>query len=315
MVSYRSAAASSRTIEQAPLGSLLQPGRARGSPQICPTQTWRCPISTVALAYDARHGPSDDDVILQAALADAGAQVLGAPWQDAQRWEEIATDVDLVVPRRLFLDPPTRERLLAWGQRIEEVSRLAVDLDVLRWNSHRSFLMELEERGAPLVPTAWMAQGDQIDLDALLRARGWRSVQVLSAVNPGQAPVPATGGASQRDLDEALAVGDALLRPTPSPGTITLGVVVIAGKPSHVVAGEAPEQQRVDDDEAAALGAWMVEATGIELPLVRVILSRDTFGTLQLVDVEALAPELSLSMVPEAASAAAQALLARVATI
>lgn len=59
----------------------------------------------------------------------------------------------------------------------------------------------------------------------------------------------------------------------------------------------------------------MVEATGIELPLVRVILSRDTFGTLQLVDVEALAPELSLSMVPEAASAAAQALLARVATI
>ena len=276
--------------------------------------TWRLLIPNVVLAYGSQQGPVDDESMLHAALADAGAQVLTAPWQDTDRWEALAVDMDLVVPRRLSLDAPRRERLLAWGERVDELSRLAVDVDVLRWNTHRSFLMELEERGAPLVPTAWMAQGDRIDLDALRKARGWDAVQVLRAVHPGPAAVPATGTATQQDLDDALAAGDTLLRPVPPPGTTTLAVVVIAAEPSHVIGGRAHQQQRVNDDEAAALGAWVIEATGVDLPLARVTFSRDSFGALQLLDVEAVAPALSLPLAPEAAPAAAHALLARVTT-
>ncbi len=275
-------------------------------------------MPTVALAYDPRAGGPETDAALVEALEGAGAAVRTAGWDVDGTWDELAVWADVVVNRTLHLDPGSREELLVWAQTVAEASHLAAPLDVLRWSTHRSFLLELEERGAPVVPTAWMSQGDRIDLGALLRSRGWGRVEVLPAVGPAELAIaaPGVGGcavaATQGSLDHLLASGDALVRPLPGPTATHLSVVVVDGRTSHVVQHLPEGGQRVEDGEAAALAAWLVEATGVEVPLARAALRRDDLGALELVDLQMAAVDLSLGLVPEAAPVAARALLASV---
>src|SRR6056297_21013 len=92
---------------------------------------------------------------LQRALAARGlvGQVVG--WDDPSvEWSRFA----LALVRSTGPAWWDRERLLAAARHIGTVTALWNPAEVLRWNSHRSYLLELEERGAPIPPTAWMAQ-------------------------------------------------------------------------------------------------------------------------------------------------------------
>lgn len=284
----------------------------------------------IALVAAATSPPAPEDARLAAALRAAGAEVVEVAW-DAGAGE--LEGVDLALVRAAPGDPAERERYVAWAADAAQRTRLVSPAEVLRWNTHRSYLIELEDRGAPVVPAAWLGRGDHVELAEVLAARGWSDVELLAAVGQRGA-VRADGGGDgltlptgQHHLEALLAHDDALIRPWPAAFARDgwWSVLVVAGEVSHAVrvvpaddtdgpgrGGVVAEVRGTEelDTELRRLAAWAVEATGADgLVLAAVELVADAAGTPQLAALDAVAPELYLGVRPAAAERVAAALL------
>lgn len=124
--------------------------------------------------------PDPDAAPLAAALAEAGiaAEVLawddpGADWARAR----------LTVLRSTWNYPTDREAFVRWAGRTAQVSELWNPRSIVRWNSHKRYLLELEDRGVPIVPTAFVASGSDVALGDICASRGWGQVIVKPAVS------------------------------------------------------------------------------------------------------------------------------------
>jgi glutathione synthase/RimK-type ligase-like ATP-grasp enzyme len=282
-------------------------------------------VAVVRSREPARAGEADAPLL--AALRARGVDVVQPCWDDPDvAWEAF----DVVAVRTTWDYFARREEFLAWAEVVAKATRLVNPLDVLRWNTHKSYLIELEERGAPVVPTAWLGQGDRVELAEVLAARGWPSAVVKPAVGGGGEGLvrvgPGEAGRAQPDLDRLLASGDVLVQPyldaVEEAGE--LSVVLVEGDVTHVVrkrprTGEyrvhehrGGTYERVEPTaDVVALARWMVESTGQELVLARLDLIEDEVGALQVVELEATEPDLYLEHAPEAAETLALALIAR----
>lgn len=276
------------------------------------------------------------DVPLRAELEQRGAQV------HAPRWDDEAVDwaaFDVALVRTTWDYPGRRDAFVAWAAQAGSVTSLWNPAEVLRWNTHKSYLIELEERGAPVVPTAWLAAGDQVDLADLLAARGWPRAVVKPAVAAGATGLRRVGAfgsspgdeavAAQAHLDDLLAGGDVMVQPyldaVERDGEVS--VVLVDGVVTHAVRktpgpGEFRIQvqhggryQRLDLDgdgaEPAALARWILEASGHDLLYARVDLLRDDNGAWQLAELELAEPDLYLAQAPDVGTVLADATLAR----
>lgn len=284
----------------------------------------------IALVGAATAPPAAGDARLAAAVRAAGAEVVEVSW-DAPAGE--LAGVDLALVRAAPGDAAERERYVAWSADAAQHTRLVSPADVLRWNTHRSYLIELEDRGAPVVPTAWLGRGDHVELAEVLATRGWSDVELLAAVGPRGATRIDGGGdgltlaAGQHHLDALLAHDDALIRPWPAAFARDgwWSVLVVAGEVSHGVrvvpaddadgpgrggiVAEVRDAEQLDADRRR-LAAWAVEATGVDgLVVAAVELVADAAGTPQLTALDAVAPELHLGVRPAAAGRVAAALL------
>ena len=276
------------------------------------------PAVTLITDNDTVGAGSSDEALIEA-LEELRTTVDVRPWNQV---DAHLVDADLVVIRDLDLDPERREGFLTWALAVQEQAVVCNPVDVLRWNSHRSYLLELEERGAPVVPTAWTARGDNIDLAALMADRGWERALIAPAVlGATTVAVPVGEGgcqlaAGQGALDRLLRLDDVTIQALPEDGLAAarIAAIVVDGRVSHVLRRDGSAQAQAEpvvDAEAAALAEWVVEATGVELAVARVELQPDELGTLQLVGLDAVTPDLGLHAVPEAAATIAAALLRR----
>ncbi|MEY2566772.1 MAG: hypothetical protein QOE35_1301 [Actinomycetota bacterium] len=108
----------------------------------------------VALAV-ARADPDlhTDGPLLLAALDRVGIGADVVPWGDGSDW----ASYDGVLIRGTWDYILDREGFLAWA---ESVPRLANRAGVLRWNTDKDYLLDLEVAGIPIVPTTWVPPGD-----------------------------------------------------------------------------------------------------------------------------------------------------------
>lgn len=268
----------------------------------------------LATAAEQVHTDQDDEPLLEA-LAAAGHEASLVPWDDPDvDWGRY----DAVVIRSTWDYHTRRDAFVAWARAVGAVTRLFNDAEVVRWNTHKSYLLELEERGAPIVPTAWLARGDRVDLAALAAARGWEEVVLKPAIGAGGDGIeqlPASRG--QSALDALCDTGDVLVQPfLPTIATVgELSVILFDGQVSHAV------RKRPDDGsflvqiehggvyepvldpaaEAVALARWVVEATGQQLLYARVDLLVDPAGTWQVIELEVTEPNLFMDLVAGAA--------------
>lgn len=261
-----------------------------------------------------------DDAPLLAALTSAGIDAGLAVWDDP--------DVDwaaarIVVVRSTWDYTDRRDEFVAWAEQVAAVTTLQNSADVIRWNTHKGYLMELEERGAPVVPTAWLGQGDRIDLAELLTSRAWKRAVVKPAIDAGSRGlrrVETTDGADlaagQAHLDHLLANGDVMVQPYLSSIETAgeLSVIFIGGEYSHAIRkrptggdfriqieyGGRYEVEDLDDD-VRDLSAWILEATGHEYLYARVDLVADDTGAPQLAELEVTEPSLYLTQADGAA--------------
>ncbi len=271
---------------------------------------------------------SADDRSLTSVLEARGVRIVPRSFEDPDAvWDGVGVAVVRTAPQ----DPDERERFVAWAERLDAGTQLSCPPDVLRWNTHRSYLLELEDRGAPIVPSAWLGRGDRIPLEELLRVRGWDDVVLRPAVGSrgvvrvdgGRVGLDATSG--QHHLDVLLAHDDAVVQPWP-PGIERRGrwsVVLVDGQVSHAVrtlpaegtdrpATVAEVVHGTDlEPDLGRLAAWVAETTAItRLPVASVDLVEDAAGTPQVEAFDAVAPELYLAAMPAVASTVADAILA-----
>jgi glutathione synthase/RimK-type ligase-like ATP-grasp enzyme len=111
-------------------------------------------VTRIALATcDALPDLDPEDAPLLAALADRGATAEAAVWDDPDvDWSLF----DLVVIRSTWDYAQRRGKFLGWASRVGSVSRLVNPYAVVRWNSDKHYLRELESAGVRIVPTLWL---------------------------------------------------------------------------------------------------------------------------------------------------------------
>ncbi|MPV37516.1 ATP-grasp domain-containing protein [Georgenia subflava] len=93
---------------------------------------------------------AEDDAPLPDALAARGIEPRIAVWDDP--------DVDwsaagVVVMRSVNDYATRRDEFVRWA---ESVPRLVNHADVVRWNTDKHYMIELEKRGMPTIPTVWL---------------------------------------------------------------------------------------------------------------------------------------------------------------
>ncbi len=150
--------------------------------------------------------------MLAAALTGAGYAVDVADWRDV--------GVDWASARVTVIRSPWDyvdhlDEFLAWAERVSGASDLWNPLALVRWNTHKAYLLDLHERGAPVVPTVVLLGGSAASLDGICDAQGWNSVVVKPAVASGGKGARRVGvgdSDAQAHLDDLLAHGDALVQ-------------------------------------------------------------------------------------------------------
>jgi glutathione synthase/RimK-type ligase-like ATP-grasp enzyme len=156
--------------------------------------------------------PDGDTPLLAAALTQRGLTVDLAQWHDPKvDWSKAA----VTVVRSPWDYVDHLDEFLAWAARVDAVSALWNPLALLRWNTHKAYLLDVRERGAPVVPTVVLLGGSAASLDGICDAQGWNAVVVKPAVASGAkgARRGAVGDAgAQAHLDALLAQGDVLVQ-------------------------------------------------------------------------------------------------------
>jgi glutathione synthase/RimK-type ligase-like ATP-grasp enzyme len=293
------------------------------------------PTVHIALATGELHDPL---LAAKAIVADAPLvgelQARGATVQ-RPNWRDPAVDwsaYDAVMVRTTWDYRDDREGFVDWAAQVEGSTVFHNPADVLRWNTHKSYLLELEERGAPVIPTAWLGRGDGIDLAALLAMRSWRRAILKPAVGAGGVGIRAVDAEDADDLRSAQAHLDYLLRDGDALVQLELArahthgevsVIVIDGEPTHAVRarpaagadGPARRHATVELEPLtralADLALWTVESIGTPLLYARVDLLDDDLGVPQVNELEATEANLYLDLNQDAASRLAESLLSR----
>ncbi|HET6964475.1 MAG TPA: hypothetical protein VFH58_06850 [Acidimicrobiales bacterium] len=96
---------------------------------------------------------------LRAELERVGVQAHVIPW-DAAGSDIGWGDFDLVAANYTWGYVVARDRFLEWAGRVSAATRLVNPLPHLAWSSDKTYLADLDEAGIPVVPTVWVAPGD-----------------------------------------------------------------------------------------------------------------------------------------------------------
>lgn len=192
-------------------------------------------LHRVALATQStRPGLYADDQLLIPALAAHGVHASAAVWDDpAVDWTTFST----MVIRSCWDYHLKHDAFLAWIARLEQAGVAVWNPPaVIRWNSEKSYLRELEERGVRVVPTSWIERGSPTSLHEVLHGAGWDAAVVKPAVS-------ASAHETWRTSRQAAARDDARFRTMVQRGRVLvqpfMETVVTAGEWSLVFIGGA----------------------------------------------------------------------------
>ncbi|MDI1443422.1 hypothetical protein [Polyangium sp. 6x1] len=287
----------------------------------------------LAIATCARLPNLDvDDARLFEALDARGISYRCLVWDDPSApWDE--ADLALIrTPWDYWDGPGRREAFVAWAERTAARVPLWNGADVIRENTHKSYLRSLEAAGVSVIPTIWLAPGEGAEgLARRITSRGWSEVVIKPAVSAGSVgamriDVRTNPSEAEAHAASLTASGEVMVQPylrsIESEGE--LSVVFFGGEASHAVrkvpcAGDfrsQPEfQSRVSatpiEAEALRVAQDAFAAVGKPLLYARVDLVRGDDGALQLIELELTEPSLYFRWSEGAAARFVETILAR----
>ena len=246
---------------------------------------------------------TDDDRLLLPALRRLGVEARCTVWDAHVDW----TQFDQVILRSCWDYHLRASEFLDWVGGLEQ-SGVSVQNSpqLVRWNSDKRYLRQLETAGASIPATVWIEDREEVSVDEILATRGWDSAIVkptisasahnLRRVFKGEPPVRMKGPAMvQQFVPEILRAGE-------------WSLVFIAGKYSHsVIKRPAPGDFRVQLEyggdavtaepaaSTVAAGACLLDALP-ERPLYARVDGIECDGRFVLMEVELIEPVLFLGI-------------------
>jgi hypothetical protein len=270
--------------------------------------------------HAAMPGGSTDDRLLADALITAGVRVRLAVWNDPDIDWSLSIRTVIRSTWDYHLDP---DAWFAWLARVAPVTRLINDAAVLRWNSAKRYMLDLERAGIAIVPTEHIWRGDRFDLAGGGAARGWTDIVVKPAIGASAKGAErftgaAIGDRAQAHLDALLGNGEALVQPYQDAveNARERSLVFLGGSFSHAFT-KPPFLRGVGD----GLGEQLHEPTGAEHRLAEFALAAApgavTYARVdvvptpdgpRLMELELIEPDLGLRLHPPSIAALASAI-------
>lgn len=261
------------------------------------------------------------DAPILSALTALGLDARPCLWDDpAMDW----STTKVAVIRTTWDSHLRRDAFVAWASKVGKLTRLYNPPDILRWNTHKAYLRELEAKGIPFTPTVWVPHRGTVPLEAVMRERGWDTVVLKPTVSAGALKTyrfhRSELEAAQSSLDQLAAEGEVMVQPylTAFETEGERAYLFFDGAFSHAVRrppglkdsprGFAqphlfeplPEELRLAEDVLAAVGQPLLYA--------RVDVATDNAGRTRLQELEATEPSLFLSLDPAAPERLARAI-------
>ncbi|MDY7232190.1 ATP-grasp domain-containing protein [Hyalangium rubrum] len=261
------------------------------------------------------------DAPLLPALAAQGLEARICLWDDPA----IDWSVPKVVLIRTTWDSHLRrEAFVAWASKVGRLTRLYNPPEVLRWNTHKSYLRELEAKGVPCTPTVWVPRGGTVSLETVARERGWEALVLKPVVSAGalktyrfaRAELPQ----AQARLEALAAESEVMVQPylTAFETEGERAYLFFDGAFSHSVRrppGLADSPRAFAKPhlleplpEELQLCEQVLSSVGQPLLYARVDVATDNEGRTRLQELEATEPSLFLSLDPAAATRLAEAI-------
>ncbi|HEY1693837.1 MAG TPA: hypothetical protein VGG39_16835 [Polyangiaceae bacterium] len=271
--------------------------------------------------------PDVDLAPLLEALRLAGIATEALGWDDPASEERFA-GARLTILRSTWNYSLRPADFLAWVDRVAARSRMHNAPATIRWNTHKSYLLDLEARGVPVVPTHLVRRGAQASLTDVLRERGWSEVVVKPAVSGGSRETIRVGRSDvdrgEAHLRSLTTREDALVQPylasVEGPGE--RAIVWIDGAPTHAVRksprflGDAESVSAAvpiapDEASLAERAVAAAEASTGSLLYARVDVARDERGDPRIMELELVEPSLFFAQAPHALARYVAAVKAR----
>jgi glutathione synthase/RimK-type ligase-like ATP-grasp enzyme len=266
-----------------------------------------------------------DDERLREALRERGGEAELVVWdEDGCDWDAF----NLCLVRSTWDYHDKHQQFLTWTRRVAAAVALHNPVELITWNSEKTYLRELAEGGVPTVPTVWIERGSQIEIDEILCREGWAEVVIKPVVDLGAKNLYRVGAGKAHDaLTAVLSRQDAMVQPffpsLESEGELSL--IYIDGSYSHAVRKHPAEGDfRVQSIWGGTVKPATAEPAHLQIaeralahldepPLyARVDLVNDLEGNSALIELELIEPNLYLSTHRGAADQLAEAALLRV---
>jgi glutathione synthase/RimK-type ligase-like ATP-grasp enzyme len=249
-------------------------------------------------------------------MARRGWQVEEIPWRRPVDWN----DYRMVVIRSPWDYQQDWEAFLHVLEQIDQsTASLQNSLQTVRWNIHKSYLRELEQRGVPIVPTVWADHLTPERLEQLFRQFNLPHIVVKPTVGANADDtfwVSSQDANANRDRALSTFAHRELMAQPFVDSIVSIGeysLFYFAGEYSHAIlktpkADDFRVQEEhggviraIEPDEELVQAATRVMRALNEEPLyARVDLVRLPDGTLALIELELIEPSLYLSYDPDA---------------
>jgi glutathione synthase/RimK-type ligase-like ATP-grasp enzyme len=256
-----------------------------------------------------------DDRLLADALRERGHECRAAVWDDpAVDWSAAG----VVVIRSTWDYHLKFEQFLSWVKTVEDLGTLWNPADLIRWNSNKKYLLDLEKRGAPITPTVLYSPGDK---PPALPSE-WNELIVKPTVGLATHGVKRAAKDSPEFKQILAEAKSALLVQPYLKSVVDYGeraLIFIGGKYSHAVqkapfqslqaaglAGEKPIEAAPDEVAVAKDIVKLIPGPHL---YARVDIIRDSSHNPVLLELELVEPSLFLAMQPHAATALADVLV------
>jgi glutathione synthase/RimK-type ligase-like ATP-grasp enzyme len=256
---------------------------------------------------DMPHGPAEENPLLVDALAARGIAATVEPWGS-----DASTNARLVVVRTTWDYTSHLDSFLAWLDAAGAATGVVNPPSMIRWNSHKSYLLDLAYAAVPVLPTALVARGSSGAEVAAALEEYDGEVVIKPAVSVGAIGTILVGASDPRasaHLGDLVAGGDALVQPfEPSISSGEVSLIYFGGEYSHAVrktpaAGDFRVQvfhggvntAHLASDEELAVGAIALTAVDGDPTYARVDLVATERGPV-LMELELIEPQLFLEV-------------------
>ncbi|GAA0203259.1 glutathione synthase/RimK-type ligase-like ATP-grasp enzyme [Brevundimonas nasdae] len=248
---------------------------------------------------------------LKATLQETGAAVTATPWTDHVEDASGLAGYDLILPVIVWGYHRDHARWLkacaSWTKAGLPVANPA---EVLRWNSDKSYLARLAQKGVPIPPTLWTDGVTQEQVDAAFAETGAPVLIVKPTVSAGAfRTLRLSPGEALTEAPEGAAMIQPYLKSIETEGETSL--LFFGGRLSHAVNKRpVPGDFRIQmqfgglytavtpDAEALALAEQVLAAIDEPLLYARIDMARDDAGRWVLMEAELIEPDFYLDYDP-----------------